>query len=116
MWSGVLFEGDKGRLVADYGQHKLLPQADFKDFTPPKPTIPTSIGHHREWLEAIKHGRTTTCNFAYSGALAETVLLGNVAYHCGQKIEWDGKAGKVKNPSAATRYLQRAYRKGWKLV
>jgi predicted dehydrogenase len=113
--NGVLFEGEKGKLVADYGRYKLLPEGDFKDFTPPKQTIPASIGHHKEWLEAIKHNGPTTCNFAYSGALAETVLLGNVAFRCGQKIEWDDKAGKATNTSEADKYLQREYRKGWQL-
>ncbi len=37
-----------------------------------------------EWLEAIKHGRETTCNFAYSGVLAEAMLLGNVAERSGE--------------------------------
>jgi len=32
---GVLFEGEKGQLVADYGRYKLLPEKEFKDFTPP---------------------------------------------------------------------------------
>jgi predicted dehydrogenase len=113
--SGVLFEGDKGQLLADYGRYTPLPKARFKDFTPPKPTIPNSIGHHKEWLEAIRNGGPTTCNFAYSGALAETVLLGNVAFHCGQEIEWDDRAGRVTNVPEADKYLQREYRKGWKL-
>jgi predicted dehydrogenase len=113
--SGVLFEGEKGQLIADYGRYLLLPEKQFKDFTPPKQTIPASIGHHREWLEAIKHGGTTTCNFDYSGCLAETVLLGNVAYHCGKEIQWDEKAGTVTNVPEAAKYLQREYRKGWQL-
>jgi predicted dehydrogenase len=113
--SGVLFEGEKGMLLADYGHHKLFPEEKFKDFVPPKRTIPSSIGHHREWLEAIRGGGSTTCNFDYSGALAEAVLLGNVAYRCGQKIDWDGKAGRVTNAPAAANFLQREYRKGWTL-
>ena len=43
-------------------------------------SIPSSIGHHREWLEAIRTGGPTTCHFAYSGNLTQTVLLGNQAY------------------------------------
>jgi predicted dehydrogenase len=113
--NGVLFEGTQGQLLADYDRHTLLPEKDFKDFTPPKQTIAPSVGHHREWLEAIKHGGPTTCNFAYSGALAETVLLGNVAFRCGQKIDWDDKEGKVTNTPEAARYLEREYRKGWQL-
>jgi predicted dehydrogenase len=112
---GVLFEGDKGQLVADYTKHTLLPEAQYRGFTPPRPTIPPSVGHHKEWLEAIRSGGTTTCNFAYSGALAETVLLGNVAFHAGQEIAWDDRAGKVANVPQANRFLERDYRKGWEL-
>ena len=112
--NGVLFEGPKGRLVADYGRHKLLPEDQFKDFTPPRPTIPPSAGHHREWLEAIKGRGTTTCNFDYSGALAETVLLGNVAFRCGRPFAWDEAAGKADAPEVAA-FLRREYRKGWSL-
>jgi predicted dehydrogenase len=112
--NGVYFIGDKGQLLADYTKVKLLPEDQFKDFKPPKQTIPASIGHHKEWLEAIKTKGPTTCNFAYSGALAEAVLLGNVAFRCGQKITWDGAAGKADVAEAA-KYLRREYRNGWKL-
>lgn len=113
--SGVLFEGDKGSLVANYSNHQLLPEEKYKDFVPPKPSIPASIGHHKEWLEAIKHGGKTTCNFDYSGALAEAVLLGNVAYRCGKEIAWDAAAGKASNAPEAEQFLRREYRKGWDL-
>jgi predicted dehydrogenase len=112
--SGVLFEGPKGQLLADYNRHMLLPEDRFKDFTPPKQTIPPSVGHHQEWIEAIKGNGATLCNFAYSGALAETVLLGNVAFRSGKAFAWDDKAGTA-DAAEANQYLQREYRKGWKL-
>src|SRR5438552_4697254 len=71
--SGVLFEGEKGSLVSGYTSHRLLPEDRFKGFERPKPTIARSVGHHREWLQAIRGNGETTCNFAYSGTLAETV-------------------------------------------
>ena len=111
---GTLFEGTKGKLVADYGRHRLLPEAQFKDFAPPPRTIPPSVGHHREWLAAIRNGGTTTCNFGYGGTLAETVLLGNVAYRCGKGFHWDERSGTADVPEAAA-FLQREYRKGWTL-
>src|SRR5262249_1642325 len=110
--SGVVFIGEKGQLVAGYNRYLLLPESPFKDFTPPKPTIPPSLGHHKEWLEAIKTGGPTTCNFDYSGSLARTVLLGNVAFRCGETITWDDREGKADVPAAA-KYIQREYRKGW---
>jgi predicted dehydrogenase len=112
--AGVLFEGTKGKLLADYGNHKLLPESQFHDFKPPQPTIPPSIGHHREWLAAIRSGGPTTCNFAYSGTLAETVLLGNVSYRSGKAFTWNEHAGTADVPEAAA-FLRRDYRKGWSL-
>lgn len=113
--SGVLFEGEKGNLVSDYSHYRLLPEERFKGVDLPKPTIPRSVGHHREWLQAIQNGGSTTCNFDYSGALAETVLLGNVAYKAGGKIQYDAKTGRVSGARNAEQYLRREYRRGWTL-
>lgn len=113
--NGVLFIGDQGMLWADYDDHKLFPEEKFKDCKAPDPFIPNSIGHHNEWVEACKTGSPTTCNFDYAGALSETVLLGNVAYRVGKKLEWDAKACKVKNVSEANDLVRREYRKGWTL-
>jgi predicted dehydrogenase len=57
----------------------------------------------------------TTCNFGYSGALSESVLLGNVAYRTGTKVEFDAEGCRITNSSQANALLQREYRKGWTL-
>ncbi len=111
--SGVLFEGANGSLLANYGAHRFLREP--QGFVRPKATIARSVGHHREWLQAIRTGGATTCNFDYSGALAETVLLGNVAYRAGGKLTYDGRTGRVTGNANAERYLRREYRKGWTL-
>ena len=111
--SGVLFIGEKGALFADYYEYKLLPETEFEGFVPPEPTIAPSIGHHQEWIEACKHGTSTLCEFQYSGVLTEAVLLGNVAFRTGKKLEWNAAALKVPNVPEAERFLRREYRKGW---
>ncbi len=113
--NGVLFVGEKGMLLADYNKKLLLPEKDFADFKAPAEYIPTSMGHHHEWIEACKTGSATSCNFNYSGPLAETVQLGNVAYRTGQKLEWDSKALKVTNTRAADKFIRPEFRHGWKL-
>ncbi|MCA9104299.1 MAG: Gfo/Idh/MocA family oxidoreductase [Pirellulaceae bacterium] len=112
---GQLFVGEKGMLISDYGRHVLLPEDRFTDYQRPEPTIPSSIGHHQEWLEAIRTGGETTCNFDYSGALTEAVLLGTVAYRSGVAIEWDAANLKVTNSEAAQQWVHKEYRRGWDL-
>ena len=101
--------------VADYGRYVLLPEDKFKDFKPPKPSIPPSRGHHQEWIHACKTGEPTLCNFDYSGLLIENNLLGNVAYRVGKKLEWDPKALKAVNCPEADQFIRRKYREGWTL-
>ena len=110
---GSLFIGTKGMLLADYGRYKLLPEKDFEGFQPPPPFFAESPGHHAEWIDACKRGGMTTCHFGYGGALTQTVLLGNVAYRSGKKLEWDGEKGRITNTKEANQYLQTSYRKGW---
>ncbi|RFC48255.1 MAG: hypothetical protein DVB23_000646 [Verrucomicrobia bacterium] len=113
--NGVLFVGSEGMLLADYGKHLLLPEAKFANFARPPKTIPPSIGHHKEWIEACKTGKPTTCPFSYSGPLTEANHLGNVAYRAGKKLEWDSAQMKFPNAPEAEKFLSRTYRDGWVL-
>lgn len=113
--SAVVFVGEKGKLFADYGSNKLLGEG-FKDFKAPAPSIPKSIGHHREWLAAIRKNdpSATTCNFDYGGALTETILLGTVAYRTGKELLWDASKLKATNAPEADQFIRQGeYRSGW---
>lgn len=113
--SAVLFEGTDGRMIADYGSRKVFMQAG-KEAGPVEESIPNSIGHHAEWLNAIRTGDPTTSNFEYGGTLTEAGLLGNVSYRLGgKKLEWDADSLQAKNLPAADQYIRREYRKGWTL-
>jgi len=113
--SGVMFVGSQGSMYANYDSFKLFPADKFAKFEAPPESIPNSIGHHAEWIKACKDGSPTTCNFDYSGALTETVLLGNVAYRVGKKIQWDAAAMKATNCPEADRLLTKEYRPGWEV-
>jgi len=113
--SGQLFVGREGMIISNYGDHKVLIDKKVADVKRPAQSIPTSIGHHEEWLNAIRNGGPTTCNFDYSGALAESVLLGVVSYKSGESLTWDTKNFKITNLPDQQDLLHKEYRKGWVL-
>jgi predicted dehydrogenase len=110
---GTLFVGEKGMLLAGYNQRKLFLDGDSKGTeVAGDGSIPNSIGHHKEWIEAIKNSGPTTCNFEYSGTLTEAVLLGVVSYRSGKALTWDA-AGLKTGAAEADALLKKEYRKGW---
>ncbi|MDR2437944.1 MAG: Gfo/Idh/MocA family oxidoreductase [Planctomycetaceae bacterium] len=110
--AGVIFVGSEGLLLSNYTEHHLYPEEKFKDYKRPEQTIPPSPGHHTEWLNAIKNGGTTSCNFDYSGTLTEAVLLGAVSYRVGKKIAWNPVTFKTDIAEADT-LLSVPRREGW---
>ncbi|MFP6762334.1 MAG: gfo/Idh/MocA family oxidoreductase, partial [Planctomycetaceae bacterium] len=113
--SGVLFIGDKGMLLSDYGKYRLLPADRFTDFQPPEKFIPDSPGQHQQWLNACRTGEPTDSPFSYSGPLTEANHLGNVAFRAGKKLEWDVKNMTATNCPEAAEFLGREPRQGWSL-
>jgi hypothetical protein len=117
---GALFRGDKACLVADFRRHEFFPndkQAGMSHYTPrpQEQQIPPMGGFQEQWVNACKSDLKTSCDFDYSGTMIEQLLLGLVAYRVGEKVQYDGKAGRVTNNEAANGLLSRKYRKGWSL-
>ncbi len=121
---GALFVGRDGMLLADLFRWKLLPESKYRDHPPakwPQREVNGSYeewdagAHYREWIDACKTGRPTACNFGYGAALTETVLLANVAYRAGQRLQWDAKKLTASNCPEAQRYIEPRYRNGWTL-
>jgi predicted dehydrogenase len=114
---GVLFVGDKGAIVsgAAGGNVTLLPQSKFKDAAKPKPTLPRSKGHHRDWLDACKGGPPAGSHFEYGARLTELVLLGVLALRLGKRIDWDAERMEARGLPEAEPILNGRYRAGWEL-
>jgi len=117
MMKGVLFCGDKGWLIADYGYRALMLKGDMTHYKSPtaEALIPPSIGHHAEWIKGCKEGTPTLCNFDYSGAMIEHNMLALVAARVGRKLDYDAKNMRVTNCPEAEQYIRKTYREGWNL-
>ena len=108
---GILHIGDKGKML----NGRLIPQARMKEYKRPPKTLPRSIGHYEEFIEACKGGKPAGSNFDVAGPLTEAVLLGNLALRVGKTLHWDGPNMKVTNMPEANEYVQRKYHQGWTL-
>ena len=116
---GIIFVGDKGKMLVKGwgGEHpRLIPESADKAYQRPPKTLPRSIGHYKEWVQACKSGSPTRSNFDFAGPLTEAVLLGSVCIrNGGDKLVWDSANLKITNDKDANNYLHYEYRKGWSL-
>lgn len=109
---GIYFVGQHGAVyLADMragNRPQVFPLALENDFKSrlPAPTLPRIKGDHfRDWLDAIHETREAGANFAYSAALTETALVGNLALRSGRSIQWDALAMRVPGLPAADAWL-----------
>ena len=117
--NGCLFVGEKGKMMgggwADFC--RLIPESRRKEFPAPPRTLPRSIGHYKEWVEACKGAQIVPgSNFEYSGPMTEAILLGNIAVRfADQELRWDAEKLAFTNNAEATALLHYEPRKGWEL-
>jgi len=116
---GLIFVGDKGKLMVEgWGgsSPRLIPEKRMQEYKRPPKTLPRSIGHHKEWIEACKTGSATRSSFDFAGPLTETVLLGTICVRVGgRKLIWDSENMKFTNAPGVNKYLHYDYRQGWAL-
>jgi predicted dehydrogenase len=124
--TGHLFIGDNGKIISRRTQdgvaYFLIPEARAREYGEPPKTLPRSIGHYNEWVQACRGGDAAGSNFDWAGPLTEVVLLGNIALRpelreelTTKKLLWDGPRMQFTNSDVANKFLKRAYRDGWAL-
>ena len=114
-----VYYGTKGMAVA--GAYvdgvRLIPESFQQQVGRPKEVLPRirgarGVGHHADFLNAIREGRKSCADFDYSARLTEIMLLGNVALRAGERFTYDFRTGK-SNSDKANGLLRREPRKGW---
>lgn len=116
---GSMFVGEKGIILNDGGDRKpqIFPESLRDSYDPPKPSIPRSNGHYRDWVDAIKGGPEASSNFNYGAELTEITLLGVLSLRMrGQKIDWDAKNMQAIGLPEAEVFIREPVRKGWEIA
>lgn len=112
----VAFRGTNGTLFGNYDSYQIYSDGDrLKDFKAPEPSIPSSPGHHREFLNSIKSRELPNCSFQYHQPLALALDLAHVALHTGRKLHWDSAKNRVIGDPEAQKLCTPVYRKPWTL-
>jgi hypothetical protein len=127
---GLLFVGEKGKLIAGYyggnpfGSRGrglvgglLLPEERFRDFQQPTKTMPRceESDHYREWTQACKTGTRTICPIEFGCEMTEVALLGSLALRTRRVLEWDNKTMRITDNEQANSLVDPPYRAGWSL-
>jgi len=115
---GVMFVGEKGIILADYGYRNLrllgVKNADEVAASIKAPEVKLT-GQTDEMVDSFKGGKRSRGDFVNAQTVAEAICLGNLAIRVGQRLQWDEKNLKVTNVPEANQYVKRQYRKGWEL-
>lgn len=113
---GMMFVGDKGKIVAGFRGERPVLYADNKVVEPPSPaTDRQQEDSNNVWIDSFKNKTQSPGSFIYAGPVTETILLGAVALRAGKKVDYDSANMKITNMSEAAKYLVREYRQGWEL-
>ena len=116
---GSLFVGDRGMMmIGPFGDGcRMVPEEAHRAFPKPAATLPRVKGTHQsDFFRACRGGAPACANFDYSAALAEIVLLGDLAMlaGAGKRIDWDGPAMRCTNLPELNRFVKQAAREGWR--
>jgi hypothetical protein len=113
--NGTLYVGEKGILYTGcYGGGARVVGKSANEM----PDVPNAPSIADDFLRACREGsRETAASFAYGARLTEMSLLGNLAQHAGpnQPVQWDGKEMRVTNLTELNAWINRPYRKSWKV-
>ena len=117
---GMLFEGTKGVMGADFGKRKIILDGKTLTDIPDVPvTLPGSGNWQHEFLKAVKTRGHTSADIDYSFNMSVPMFLGRIGMQLGgakgRKLTWDPKKEICVGDPEATRMLGRVYRAPWKL-
>lgn len=113
---GMMFVGDKGKIIAGFRGENPVLYADNKKITHTENTASQpSQAPNAIWINAFKNNTPSPGSFVNAGSVTETILLGAVALRAKNIVNYDTVNMKITNNPDANKYLTREYRNGWEL-
>jgi hypothetical protein len=116
---GLMFVGDKGKILADFLGNNSRIISGQKSVS--EPAADAARNRDRRsgaaaWVAAAKGGPPTYGDFLLAGPISDAFNLAAVSLRMGgRRLLFDATAGAVKNIAEANKLLTREYRQGWAL-
>ncbi|MCB9289531.1 MAG: hypothetical protein H6560_19660 [Lewinellaceae bacterium] len=115
---GVMFVGEKGAILADYGYGNPMlyeaGKASEKAASIPIPEVQL-MDQTTEMIRSFKGGKASRGSYPNAQAIAEAICLGNLAIRMDQRLEWDNENLEVTNVPEANEFVRRKCREGWEI-
>jgi predicted dehydrogenase len=116
---GVKFIGSNGTLVADRDKWRIFPEGEGEDqrmeaLEAQVSDYKSHLNHCENFIRAIRYGDALNAEIEIGHRSALFAHLGNIAYWAKERIEYDGKARRIRNSTRGDALLTPAYRAPWK--
>ncbi len=123
---GMMFVGDKGRILADFrgenprllagGKIQDLPAVESNSTEQSRRGRGNRSRNAADWVPAFRGGQPTYGDFTLAGPISDAFTLGAVSLRLGgRRLQFDSKEMKITNLPEANKLLRREYRQGWEL-
>ena len=122
---GVIYAGENGFEIEPQGKREFAnPKAPLFEktvFDHKQEKLPdgswggSTLNIVRDFLDRVKDRGEPLCTLETGHRSTSFALLGNIAYHMKQRLEWDGVNERFTNCPKANEMLHYAYRDGYKL-
>jgi predicted dehydrogenase len=114
---GVTFEGTKGKIYANRGEHKADPKSILDSKIGPNEIhLYKSDDHFRNFIDCVISRGPTAAPVEVAHRSITICHLGNIAMRLGRKsLRWDPRSERIVGDDEAAKLLSRPYRDPWKL-
>lgn len=112
---GIYFHGTDATLYAHYNTFRVMAEGDRMKGKPEvPPSIPSSPGHEREWLDCVKSRQQPSCSVFYHTKVDVPIVLSLLSLKLGRSIRFDPAKEQIVGDPEAARLAVPEYRAPWK--
>ena len=114
---GILFIGDKGKILVNRGKFKAEPEEIAAEYKPNSLPIKLykSTNHQQDFLACVRSRQRPICDVEVGARSVTVCLLGDLAYWNQRRLKWDPAKEQFIGDKEANTWLNPPKRAPWKV-